>query len=92
MTQKKLNYALEMILSDDIIWHTIADKDSVQTIVRIHDEEFEIARRPLNRQTLIEGSDFHLITSADTLDDIGAILLTSILNHIYDIMDVKNEK
>lgn len=86
MTQKKLNKLLERLLDDGIVFHEVEvpEYQIVQTIVRIKDLEFEIARRRINRQTLIEGEDWILLMNERATLQKDSILLTSKLNFIYE--------
>ena len=86
MTQKKLNSLLERLLDDGIVWYEVEVPDYriVQTVVRVKDLEFEIAARPINKQTLVEGEDFSTL-----LDEVATLqkdvwLLCSKLNFIYE--------
>ena len=86
MTQKKLNKLLERLLDDGIKFYEVEVPDYriVQTVVRVKDLEFEIAARPINKQTLVEGEDFSTL-----LDEVATLqkdvwLLCSKLNFIYE--------
>ena len=86
MTQKKLNSLLERLLDDGIAWYVVdvPNYRIAQTVVRVEDLEFEIAMRPINKQTLVEGEDFSmLLDEAATLQK-DAWLLCSKLNFIYE--------
>lgn len=86
MTQKKLNALLERLLDNGIVWLEVAIPVHriAQTVVRVEDLEFEIATRPINKQTLVEGEDFSmLLDEAATLQK-DAWLLCSKLNFIYE--------
>lgn len=86
MTQKKLNAVLKRLLDDGIIFYEVEVPESkiIQTIVRVKDLEFEIATRPINKQTIVEGEDFSvLLDEAATLQN-DAWLLCSKLNFIYE--------
>ncbi len=86
MTQKQLDKVLFSLLIADIEYNTIEDKQQnvARTVVKIFDNEFEIARRSLNKQTLTEGEDWILIMDEKTTLQKDSILLTSKLNFIYE--------
>ena len=86
MTQKKLNSLLERLLDNGIVWYEVEVPDYriVQTVVKIFDNEFEIARRSLNKQTLTEGEDWILIMDENSTLQKDSTLLTSKLNFIYE--------
>ena len=86
MTQKKLNAELQRLLDTGIKFYEveIPDYKIVQTIVIVGDLKFEIATRPINKQTIVEGEDFSvLLDEAATLQN-DAWLLCSKLNFIYE--------
>ena len=86
MTQKKLNSLLERLLDNGIVWYEVEVPDHriVQTVVRVKDLEFEIARRSLNKQTLTEGEDWILIMDENSTLQKDSTLLTSKINFIYE--------
>lgn len=86
MTQKRLDKILFSLLIADIGYETIEDKEEnvARTVVKIFDNEFEIARRELNKQTLIEGNDWLLLMDEKSTLQKDSILLTSKLNFIYE--------
>ena len=86
MTQKRLDKILFRLLIADIEYKTIEDKEEkvARTVVKIFDNEFEIARRLINKQTLIEGGDWILIMDEKTTLQKDSVLLTSKLNFIYE--------
>lgn len=86
MAQKRLDNILFRLLMADIEYKTIEDKEEkvARTVVKIFDNEFEIARRLINKQTLIEGEDWILIMDEKTTLQKDSILLTSKLNFIYE--------
>ena len=86
MTQKKLNAVLERLLDDGIKFYEVEVPDYriVQTIVIVSDLEFEIARRPTNKQTLVEGEDWILSMNENATLQKDSMLLTSKLNFIHE--------
>ena len=86
MTQKRLDKILFRLLIADIEYETIEDKEEkvARTVVKIFDNEFEIARRSLNKQTLTEGEDWILIMDENSTLQKDSTLLTSKLNFIYE--------
>ena len=86
MTQKRLDKILFRLLIADIEYETIEDKEEkvARTLIKFFDNEFEIARRSLNKQTLIEGEDWILIMDENSTLQKDSILLTSKLNFIYE--------
>lgn len=86
MTQKKLNAVLERLLDDGIKFYEVEVPDYriVQTIVIVGDLEFEIARRPANKQTLVEGEDWILLMNENATLQKDSMLLTSKLNFIHE--------
>ena len=86
MTQKRLDKILFCLLIANIGYETIEDKEEnvARTVVKIFDNEFEIARRELNKQTLIEGNDWFLLMDEKSTLQKDSILLTSKLNFIYE--------
>lgn len=86
MTQKRLNSKLQRLLDDDIRWYEVKKLGLtiIQTIVVSGNVEFEIARRPANRQTLIEGEDWLDIMGEKATLQNDAWLLISKLNFINE--------
>lgn len=86
MTQKRLDKVLFSLLIADIEYKNIDEKEEnvARTVVKIFDNEFEIARRPLNKQTLTEGDDWLMIMDENATLQKDSVLLTSKLNFIYE--------
>ncbi len=86
MTQKRLDKILFCLLITDIGYETIEDKEEnvARTVVKIFDNELEIARRALNKQTLTEGEDWLMLMEENNTLQKDSILLTSKLNFIYE--------
>ena len=86
MTQKKLNAKLQRLLDSGIKFYEveIPDYKIVQTIVIVCDLEFEIATRPINKQTIKEGEDFSLLLDEKATLQNDTWLLCLKLNFIYE--------